>query len=423
MAKKLTSAIGIDVGSQNIKIAEVKLQGGQPTITALGLASTPENAVDHTGLYEGDAVAAVLKEAIPGSGASCPDCVLTVAGQSSVLVRVLEVPRMNPNELKDHMQWEISRNIPFAESSVLSDFQSFPPDDAASTNLDVVMAIAPQSAVDVLVGMAKKAGKRLVAIDVEPLAIARSVHASYQDVLAGQTICTVEFGNKTSSINIYRDGQLKLPRLVPIGGEMLTKALSEGLTIELEEAEHLKVQKARIPQTVLAGGSVTPSGATQQFAPYNPFGDPADVNPGLAIPGLTMGGEETPEPSEPAEPEPTDEPPVEEAPLPAPSDDAETIKIYNAMAVVLEEFVAEVRRSIDYYRSKGGSVDQLLVLGGGARLPGLAEFLGNALGIPAGVYNAFNNIPVSLKRPTDLETTHAPDFAVAVGNALHIMFD
>ena len=144
---------------------------------------------------------------------------------------------MNPAELKEHMQWEINRNIPFAESTVVSDFRPLGDTDPNSANMDVVMAISPQSAIDTMITCVKKAGKQLAAIDAEPLALARSIQLSYGDLFQTETVCVVEIGHKTTSINIYKDGKLLMPRQVPIGGEMFTKAIADALTVSSAEAE------------------------------------------------------------------------------------------------------------------------------------------------------------------------------------------
>lgn len=455
MAKKLNSVLGVDIGSQKIKIAEVKLQGREPTITALGIADTPEGAVDHTGVYNSDAVGDVLKMLVGQSGVSVNQVVVSIAGQASVLVRTLEVPKMNPTELKEHMNWEITRNIPFAESTVVSDFKAFEPESPDAQNLDVVMAISPQSAVDTMVAAVKRAGKSTAAIDVEPLSIARSLTASYAQDLSGLTVCTVDIGNKTTSINIFKDGKLLMPRTVPLGGEMLTRALADNLGLSVDEAEALKRTSAAIPES--ASGSIIGGfgASTQQFAAYNPFADdPASMNPNLMPMGMDAPAGDAPynpfasdEPAPPynagagAEPAPYmpggEAEPVQPEPamVPAPepelpaapnagADDPETIRIYNAMASVIEEFVAEIRRSIDYFRSKGGDVNRIELLGGGAKLKGLDAFLGKALGIPTEMYDPLRNLQVNAKKlDPSVVDENRQDLTVAIGNALHIAFD
>lgn len=436
MAKKLNSVLGVDIGSQNIKVAEVRTQGRDAVVTALGMIPTPEGAVDHTGVYNGDAVAAALKQCISDAGATAPFVVASISGQASVLVRTLEVPRMNPAELKEHMQWEINRNIPFAESTVVSDFRPLQDADPNSTNMDVVMAISPQSAIDTMIGCVKKAGKNLAAIDVEPLAIARSIQLCYGDVFQTETICIVEIGHKTTSINIYQDGKLLMPRQVPIGGEMFTKAIADALTISLADAENTKVHKAEIPDsaadgTALGGGI---PGATQEFTPYNPFGEDLAPPPAATAAYNPFGDAGiAPAPADADAPVVTAEgdavPAADITPAPAhaaptAADGAETIRIYNAFAPVLEEFVAEVRRSIDYFRSRGGDVSRILLCGGGARMTGLPGFLSKSLGVSCDNYDGLRRLNVSGKKiAPDFVEQHRQEFVVAIGNGLHILFD
>lgn len=403
MAKKLSSAIGVDLGSRYIKVAEVKLQGRQPVVTALGIAETPEGAVDHMGVHDPKAVGAVLKQLMASSGCTSGDVVLSLAGQGSVLVRTLEVPTMNDGELKQHMDWEITRNIPFSESTVVSDYKAFPPDQPGAQNMDVVMAIAPQSVVDMMVDLVKASGKKAGAFDVEPLGLARCLKVGYDSELAGKTVCVVEVGHKTTAINIYKDGRLLMPRQVPVGGEMITRALADGLSLGLDEAEQVKCTRARIPASASQPASST---ATQAFTAYNPFADtaPPAYNPFA--------------PEDSAAPVP--------APSPAsqvPAEDPEVLRVYSAMAPIIEELMQEVRRSVDYFRSKGGDVDDILLTGGGCKLKGLDSYLAGILGVNVRLMDPLQGISMSARKadPAMIDSARQ-DFVVAVGNGLHVAF-
>ncbi|MGV3618794.1 MAG: type IV pilus assembly protein PilM [Fimbriimonas sp.] len=458
MAKKLSSVLGVDIGSQSIKVCEIRTQGREPIVTALAIVPTPEGAVDHTGVYNADAVGVALKTAIANAGASSPAAVVSIAGQASVLVRTLEVPKMNPQELREHMQWEINRNIPFAESTIVSDFKPLGGDDPNSPNMDVVMAIAPQSAIDTMVQCVKKAGKQAAAIDVEPLSMARSIQTSYADVLEDKTVCMVDIGHMTTSINIYRGQKLLMPRQVPIGGHMFTRALADGLTIGVDEAETLKREKVDIPESAGLVPQVSDpfgGGATQGFQAYNPF---ADDMPAYTpdVPDQTLGGYTDPAtgafvppadpyaapadpyatPADPyatpADPyaavdpyaAPADAGAPDLTPAPASTMDPETERLYTAIAPILDEFVSEIRRSIEYYQSRGGQVDAVELCGGGARLKGLVPFLSRTLGVSCDAYDPLRRLNVNVRKvsPQFLDE-HRHEFAVAVGNGLHIFFD
>lgn len=471
MAKKLSSVLGVDIGSRKIKVAEVRSQGREPMVSALGMIDTPEGAVDHTGVYNAEAVGIALKQAISQAGASVSHVVVSIAGQSSVLVRTLEVPRMSPTELKEHMQWEINRNIPFAESNVLSDFRPLEDEDPNSQNMEVVMAISPQSAIDTIVGCIKKAGKQMAAIDVQALGLARSLKVSYEDIYHDMTVCVVDVGHKTTSINIYKNGRLLMPRQVPVGGEMFTKAIADAMGVGMEEAEVLKQQKAFVhaellqsaaPDIFAGYGAPAAHDATQGFQPYNPFAEDAGVSHAEPEPSViqpepehtgvaeafntnpfeapvTFGDEPHEAATAPAGPSqfdpfaaheqehgapPPPMVPAGEPPTPVAAGDPDTARIGDAVAPVLEEFVAEIRRSLDYFRSRGGAVDRVVLCGGAARLRGLPETLTSSLGTPCELYDPLRHINIGGKRiEPDFVDEHRPDFAVAVGNGLHIFFE
>lgn len=402
MAKKINSAVGVDIGSQTIKVAEIRMQAGQPVVTAMAQAMTPEGAVDHIGIHDGEAVGAVLKQLCSSAGAGSSDMVVSIAGQGSVLVRTLEVPNMNESELAQHMEWEITRNIPFGEKTVQSDFKAFPPSDTAAQNMDVVMAISPQSAINTVTALIKKAGKKTAAIDVEPLSIARALQIGYGSELNDKTVCVIDIGHKTTSINMYKNGQLLMPRQVPLGGQMFTQNIADATNVSFDEAERTKTEDAEIPSGAAQAAGVNPfesDAGTQSFEPYNPFGDQGE---------------------EDAAPE---EAPTADTPVPAGDAGSDDMSMYNAMAGVLDELVAEVRRSIDYFRGKGGDVDAILMCGGGSKLKGLPGFIESSVGVGTSYYDPMKGLTKNMKvRSDSVDESHLEEFAVAVGNGLHVCF-
>ncbi len=451
--------LGIDIGSETIKVCEVRSQGREPVVTAMGTVATPEGAVDHTGIFNPEAVAGAIKYAIGQASASVQQAVVTITGQASVLVRTLEVPKMNPTELKEHMQWEINRNIPFSESTVVSDFKPLGNDDPNSPNMDVVMAISPQSSIETLVMCIKKAGKQPAGIDVEPLSLARALQSNYEDLYSNSTVCIVDIGAKTTSINMYMGSKLLMPRQVPLGGEMFTKAIADAMALGMIEAETKKREKFEIPETATPAaaapfGSV---GSTQEFQPYNPFSDEPLPTFGTAEPTqMSYGGpaafDQMTDFSEPAAPAaPADaaaaapaavEPDLEEhgaqvvqheqveehqpvVPDLTPAvQDAESAKLFEALAPVLEEFVAEIRRSVDYFQSRGGQLDVVLLCGGGSKLKGLAHYMSKSLGITTENFDPMRRVNVNARKlPPDFADEYRADFAVALGNGLYIFFD
>ena len=110
--------------------------------------------------------------------------------------------------------------------------------------------------------------------------------------------------------------------------------------------------------------------------------------------------------------------------LPNATVDPEVERLYQIIAPVLDEFVAEVRRSVDYFRSRGGDINRVVMAGGASKLKGLGEFVGRSLGLECDGYDCFRRLNINSKK---IAPGHAEDmrqdFVVAIGNALHIFFE
>lgn len=436
MAKQPGVVVGIDLGSRFIKVAEVRV-GRPPVVTNIGIAPTPEGAIDSSGVIDKAAVSATVKKLLSETGVSTKQAAFALAGQNSVVVRVLEVPKMSPAELRQHMDWEIGRNIPFADTRVQSAYEVVrrPNADPNADNMEVVLAVAQQDAVDSLVDIADKVGLEPYAIDVEPLALARSLLLTQPD-MQSQNVAIVNLGAESTSIDIYSQGILSFPRLLPTGSNMLTRAVAERMMISEPEAEQLKVQLAevlmdQIPQATSpfsvpgapTGGFYTPGFASEPtIAPEpSPF-----MTPGSFTTGEEPQPDIPPSPfAVPGEPEPAPAPEPEPAlPAQSPTDPRKT-EIFLAIYPLLEELVSEIRRSVEYFRSRNMDADvQMIVLtGGGSIMPNLDQFIASAVGIPTVVGNPFKGVQLNVKR-------HGPEYvaanahlmAVAVGMGLHASF-
>jgi Tfp pilus assembly PilM family ATPase len=95
-------------------------------------------------------------------------------------------------------------------------------------------------------------------------------------------------------------------------------------------------------------------------------------------------------------------------------------QVFEAIAPVLGELGTEIRRSLDYYRSRaqGRSVDRVLLAGGSANLMNIAQFLQNELQVPVSLANPFNGLTVASKHYNpDYLRSIASSFTVAFGLA------
>lgn len=94
-------------------------------------------------------------------------------------------------------------------------------------------------------------------------------------------------------------------------------------------------------------------------------------------------------------------------------------KIFEVLKPVMDSIVQEVQRGMEFYRTRTllALPGECLLSGDGSLLPGLSEFMTEALGITCRVADPWTNIQIDSKFEAVLSKSK-PSFAVAVGLAL-----
>jgi len=495
--------VGLDIGTQQIKVVEVRPSKRGLVVSALGIAPTPVGIMQNNIITDPRLMGQTVKQLLRESGITARRVTGSVAGQSAVVVRIIEVPKMTDAELKETMKWEVERHVPFAPSETMIDYQPLDigaPDDA-NPNMEVLLAVAQQDIINNFVDTVFAAGLDPIAIDIEPLAtgrglldvvngepLKRSMYASAMEApyeAGRETVAVVNIGASNTDISIFSDGQLAFPRPLPLAGDSLTRAIAEMMGYTLDQAERIKRDYAEVQlerMSIYTGTAYgdDPAYEAPQFrdddvnfgvsrdsgrisgrssgrvsgrsgrisgrlggddAPLsNPFDLSDDTEPteggdplNLAKPGSDDDLERTQPMSrrtlnlarkpdgEGGEPMMGADPMFDSSFMGGMPNDAEIKdQVFEAIAPVLGELGTEIRRSLDYFRSRaqGRSVDRVLLAGGSANLTNIAQFLQNELQVPVAVANPFAGVTVASKHydPQYLSTI-ASSFAVAFGLA------
>jgi type IV pilus assembly protein PilM len=323
----------------------------------------------------------------------------------------------------------------------------------------VLLAVAQSDMIDRHVQVLQAAGLKPEAIDVEPLAVSRTLldlgGATHP---AGHTVVIVNAGAGVTDIGIYRDKLPTLLRALPLAGDNITRAIADTLGCDLATAEQHKRDHAEVLLDQIAqptadfGGSggfgagsgfvdFTAAPAPQPGAPSGgsgrmpfdfsspgdapppaPAANPFDVAGGAQAPGSLSGSLDPSMAPGGSEAEPgffNPQFPAPSANLPVPSGsgggaDALRLQIFSAIAPVLSELAGELRRSLDFHRAKAidAEVHEILLVGGTARLRNLAPYLEHELGIPTRVADPLHSVSVSAK---NFSPAHVAELSPALG--------
>jgi type IV pilus assembly protein PilM len=447
------SFVGLDIGTQTIKMVEVSGAGSSLRVTAMAVENTPPGTVQQGVIADPKTLGAAIKQMRTKNGIKATKCVSSVAGAAGMVVRVIEVPKMTPSELAETMKWEVERHIPFAASDVEMSFQKIDnpesDNDPNNPNMEVLLAVAQRDMIRNHIDTVSASGMTPLVIDVEPLAAGRALIDLSREGLQSKNVVVVNIGASQTDVGVFKAGALRYPRTIPLGGDNLTRAIADRMGLSMDAAEDEKRahavilmdlvksgqaeemlygesstnadggvssifdvdMSAPLPPPLFGGGEAPAAASPFDIADDNPFASAANpfASP-FDAPATEVGGGDPP-------------PPTESAVVPSEPDDPyyqRRKEVFNAILPMLGEFVMELRRSVDYFRSKypNDTMDLIVLCGGSARVQNLDQYIEHDLGIPTTVADPFAGLNVASKQVSVTKRMElAPSLVVALGLA------
>ena len=173
IAGRREDAIGLDIGSGSVKMAEVVLRDGKPYLKRMALTEVPYRSVVDGAIEDEDQLADTLQKMAARNGFAGARVAAALGGRN-LFIREVNFPRMTEKEMREAIRWDLEKYVPFSPDNLYFDFWIVG-SGATEVEVRVLLVAVPKEVVDSVVRLVKKAGLKLVAIDIEPLAIQRTL--------------------------------------------------------------------------------------------------------------------------------------------------------------------------------------------------------------------------------------------------------
>ncbi len=320
-----SAAIGLDIGTDHVRVAQLRPSGAGFAVSAYGMVDVPMGAVVAGEIVAPDSVSAAIRELWRRSGVRGKDVCVGVANQK-VVVRLIDLPFMERAELEGAIQYQAQDYIPMAVEESILDFQILgdymtPSDEHM---MEVLLVAAQRDMIGNVVAAVEGAGLKLTQIDVNSFAIVRALLGGEGGFLEDESGATgvIHIASDITNITVVERGIPRFNRISSLAGEQFTNAIANALGLTFDEAEALKIK--------------------------------------VGLPDITTGMGDVP-----------------------PEIDAQTAQaVQDALEREVNKFIAEVRRSLDYYltqTSQVRSIQKIIVTGSGAKLKNLVGYLEKGL--------------------------------------------
>jgi type IV pilus assembly protein PilM len=254
--------LAVDLGSRRTKAVQVHRQGEGFALTGYAMLDAP--VYDKT--LPSDLLAEHLQTLSKSIESKTKAVALAVSVNDSV-VRPVEMPRMPLDDLRQVLKLNSKTYLQQDLSSYAFDCWVIPPSaQAAPSNggagmqkQRVLVAGAHQNLVNDMVEGIKQAGFSAEHVVPGLIGPVNAFELAMAEAFKSQSVALVDLGFKHSTICLFKNGEFVLNRVVAIGGDRLTTALSESMNISYAEAEGIKVGVPHEVQSTLES-SLTPLG-------------------------------------------------------------------------------------------------------------------------------------------------------------------
>ena len=247
----------IDIGSNTIKVAIVtEKKGSPPVLFRFAHCPTPPMTIKDGAIVDAQALGDAIVSLLGSNDIKVSRLTSAVAGQQ-VVIRPIQMTRMKQSEVDQAIKFEAERYLPYsvADASISGKIIQ---EDTGGNTMEVLLIAVPNEIVDNAREVVKMADIEPGAIDLEPLALFRSLKMAVDSEQLAQTLALINIGASFSSINIFKEGVLRHNRTISVAGNSFTKAIGQALNLSFEEAEKIKKEKGVI-RTENSGEPVPPT--------------------------------------------------------------------------------------------------------------------------------------------------------------------
>ncbi|MEA3398362.1 MAG: type IV pilus assembly protein PilM [Patescibacteria group bacterium] len=226
--------MGIDIGSTSVKIVELKKDGGQMKLVNYGFTESLK-AVQVDKQSDFSLVAEVINKTRREAGIETNNAIAALP-TFSVFTSVMTLPGVSKKDLKSAVNWEAKKVIPLPLEEMILDFKEIKKqENEKENNAQILLTGAPRALVKKYIEIFKLAKINLLSLETETFSLIRSLLGNDES-----TVMIVELGANTTDVSIIDHNIPMLNRSIDIGGEKITKKISQKLNIDSQGAEQFK---------------------------------------------------------------------------------------------------------------------------------------------------------------------------------------
>lgn len=229
---------GLDLSDLSVKVVQLGFSKGRYDVVKYGSVSlAPGNVIDGE-IKNPEGVREAILRCMEVSGVRTKQVFCSLPEGKSFL-RVIEMPKLSADELKEAIQFQIEENVPMEAGQLYYDWmptQKNFSQDAKKTNI-LLVAVA-KSTVNTFLEVLESAGLEVIGMGTESIAQAQSLLS--EEISSEETVLILDIGDRRTTLTFAVGGTPCFTSSIPLSSQMMTDAIAKTLHITPEKAEKIK---------------------------------------------------------------------------------------------------------------------------------------------------------------------------------------
>jgi type IV pilus assembly protein PilM len=410
--------IGVDFGSDSLRLAQVAPSGKEWKLVAAASADVPSH-VRHDQNARMQFFIQTTKDLL-GQGSFTGRGVVLALPAASMFIQHLRLPKMDEEAMKKAIPWEARGKIPIDPSQALLRHhiagEVYQDQEA---KCEVVLMAAGRETVNQYLAMSAKARLDVVGMNVEPKAIVdcfTQIYRRKNDV--NITNMFIDIGCAGTRAFIARGAHIMFARVIHIAGDHFTRAVASAFGLNLDEAKLLRLKLCNAGTGAPAAPEARPESEPEQ-SEDTPMEGMAILGAALSAARQANGGSD-PRKATSASDRRQTRGEVNAASVQANDTQQQVLRIEQACREPLNKLIHELEACRRYYEATfpNKPVDRLVFIGGEAKHRNLCQHIAREMGLAAQVGDPMVRLAKVADIPPDAgidPTQPQPNWAVALG--------
>ncbi len=271
-------AFGLDISDFSLKIAQLEKKPKGFRLSSFGGAELTQGIIDGGEIRQEDQLVGQIQQALKRVKGKKIHTKYVVAAlpEEQAFLQVVQLPRMKKEELMNAIRYQAESYIPYPIDTVYLDFAVIRPFSNHLDHLDVLVASLPRGVVDSYVSVLKRAGLVPVALEIDAIALCRTV---IERGISPLPLLVVDIGNARTKMSIFSGYSVRFTTSLSICSRDFTAAIAKQLHVDNGKAEEFKRQyglyapEDALGQEVFQAMIPTATDFIEQIAKYTEYSE------------------------------------------------------------------------------------------------------------------------------------------------------